>query len=448
MALLPDLQAWIDEAAERHGVPGAAVAVGAAGELAEAATGVVNRTTGVEATPDSVFQIGSVTKVWTAALVLQLVGEGLVELDAPVRRYLPEFGVLDPAATEAVTVRQLLAHTAGFDGDLFEDTGRGDDAVDKLVAFLRTNARQVTPPGALFSYCNSGYVVLGALVARLRGGTWEAALRRHLIEPLGVSQMALYAEEAVLFRAAAGHIGDEKALFPRWQLPQSNAPAGSTPSAAPRELVRLGRLFLADGAADDGTPILPPGTVAAMRECQVTLPDMGARAAYGWGLGLMLFTWDGVPVVGHDGTTPGQRACWRVVPGRDVVVAITTNGGDGLAMIDEVLAAVLQATAGVTVPPRPTPPAIPVPADPLTGRFSSPMAAYEVRPANGALEVTVVPQGIAKEVDNEPTTMRYVPLTPSRDILIGTEKDEGVHPLIRFLQDGRYLYTTRVIPRT
>ena len=71
-------------------MPGAAVAVGAGGKLYEAATGVVNRNTGVEATPGSLFQIGSVTKVWTASLVMQLVDEGLVELDAPVRRYLPE----------------------------------------------------------------------------------------------------------------------------------------------------------------------------------------------------------------------------------------------------------------------------------------------------------------------------------------------------------------------
>jgi CubicO group peptidase (beta-lactamase class C family) len=446
MALLPELQAWIDEAAGRHGVPGAAVAVGAAGELAEAATGVVNRDTGVETTTDSVFQIGSVTKVWTTALIMQLVGEGLVELDAPVRRYLPEFGVLDPSATEAVTVRQLLAHTGGFDGDLFEDTGRGDDAVGKLVDFMRTNARQISPPGALFSYCNSGYVALGALVARLRGGTWESALRKHVIEPLGVSHMALYAEEAVLFRVAAGHIGDEKNVFPRWQLPQSNAPAGSTPSAAMRELVRFGRMFLADGVAEDGTRILPPGTFAAMREPQITLPDMGARAAYGWGLGLMLFDWDGVPVVGHDGSTPGQRACWRVVPGRDVVVAITTNGGDAPAMIDEVLGAVLAATAGVEVPARPTPPANPVPAEPLAGRYSSPMAAYEVKPADGGLEVTFTPKGISKEVEDESTTMRYVPLDDG--VLIGVEKDEGVYPLIRFLDDGHYLYNTRAVPRT
>ena len=177
-------------------------------ELAEAATGVINLDTGVEATADSLFQIGSVTKVWTTALVMQLAGEGLVDLDEPVRKYLPEFGVLDSAASESITVRQLLSHTGGFDGDLFEDTGRGDDAVAKLVAFMRGNARQVSEPGELFSYCNAGYCALGALVARLRGRTWEAAMRELLIEPLGARHMALYAEEAIMFRAAVGHVGE------------------------------------------------------------------------------------------------------------------------------------------------------------------------------------------------------------------------------------------------
>jgi hypothetical protein len=211
-----------------------------------------------------------------------------------------------------------------------------------------------------------------------------------------------------------------------------------------RELVRFGRMFLSDGVAADGTRILPPGTFAAMSESQVTLPDLGARAAYGWGLGLMLFDWDGVPVVGHDGSTPGQRACWRVVPDRDVVVAIATNGGDATAMIDEVLDAVLAATAGITVPPRPVPPADPVPAEPLTGRYSSPEAAYEVTPADGGLAVTYIPQGLSTD---EPTTMRYVPLDASGDVLIGLAKDEGAYPLIAFLQDGRYLYNSRAIPR-
>ncbi|WP_433364182.1 serine hydrolase domain-containing protein [Actinoplanes sp. CA-142083] len=445
MTLLPDLQQLIDRAAGRHGVPGAAIAVGAGGELAEAATGVVNRNTGVEATPDSVFQIGSVTKVWTASLVMQLAAEGLVDLDEPVRRYLPEFGVLDESASVSVTVRQLLSHTGGFDGDLFEDTGRGDDAIDKLIAFMRANARQVHPPGAMFSYCNAGYCVLGALIARLRGTTWEAALRERMIEPLGVTQMALYAEEAVLFRAAAGHIGESQSVFPRWQLPQSNAPAGSTPCAAPRELVRLGRMFLADGVAEDGTRVLPAGTFEAMRTPQVTLPDMGPRPAYAWGLGLMIFDWNSVPLIGHDGGTPGQTTTWRIVPDRDVVAAVNVNGGPAWAFIDEVLTEVLEAVAGVKMPARVTPPTTPVPFRPVAGRYSVPLATYEVTPVDDGLEVTAIPKGFAAQVDGEVKTVRFLPLGGDR--FVAAEPDEGVHPQIAFLQDGRYLYTTRAVPR-
>jgi CubicO group peptidase (beta-lactamase class C family) len=445
MTLLPELQEWIDAAAGRHGVPGAAVAVGAGGELAEAATGVVNRDTGVEATADSVFQIGSVTKVWTASLVMQLAGEGLIDLDDPVVRHLPEFGVLDKTAAETVTVRQLLSHTGGFDGDLFEDTGRGDDAVAKLVAFMHDNATQIHPPGALFSYCNSGYCVLGALVAKLRGTTWEAALRERMIRPLGVTHMALYAEEAVLFRAAAGHIGDELRVFPRWQLPQSNAPAGSTPCAAPRELVRFGRMFLADGLAEDGARVLPAGTFEAMRAPQITLPGMGARPAYAWGLGLMLFDWNGVPVVGHDGGTPGQTTTWRIVPDRDAVVAINVNGGAAGAFIDDVLTAVLESVAGVQVPPRVTPPATPGPFEPYSGRFSTPLATFEVTPAGDGLDITQIPKGFAAEVDDSPKTLHFLPLGDDR--FVGVELEDGVYPQIAFIEGGRYLYATRAVPR-
>ena len=86
---------WIDESlpalARQHRVPGAALAVLADGEVIDAATGLLSLATGVEATPDSVFQIGSTTKLWTASLVMQLVDEGLLDLDQPIRQYLPEF---------------------------------------------------------------------------------------------------------------------------------------------------------------------------------------------------------------------------------------------------------------------------------------------------------------------------------------------------------------------
>lgn len=162
----------------------------------------------------------------------------------------------DPSASPTVTVRQLLLHTGGFEGDLFEDTGRGDDALDRYLVYLRGNARQLSPPGAMFSYSNSGYAVLGALVAKLRGGTWESVVRKRLVEPLGARHMALLAEEAILFRAAAGHIRSEVAR--PWQGPRSMAAAGTTPCAAPRDLIRFGRLFLDGGVAGSGDG--PPGS--------------------------------------------------------------------------------------------------------------------------------------------------------------------------------------------
>ena len=103
--------------ADKHGVPGATLAILADGEVADTAYGVLNRRTGVEATADSLFQIGSITKVWTATLVMQHVDEGLLDLDKPIVTYLPTFQVDDPEVTRTVTTRHLLAHTSGIDGD-------------------------------------------------------------------------------------------------------------------------------------------------------------------------------------------------------------------------------------------------------------------------------------------------------------------------------------------
>jgi len=118
------------------------------GQVTDLAAGVLSTATGVEATADSLFQIGSITKTWTATLIMQLADEGLLDIDALVRRYLPDFRVADDAASQVMTARQLLCHTAGFEGDIFTDTGTGDDCVQKYVATLATDP-QLFPPGEM-----------------------------------------------------------------------------------------------------------------------------------------------------------------------------------------------------------------------------------------------------------------------------------------------------------
>jgi CubicO group peptidase (beta-lactamase class C family) len=467
MGLLPDLQTRLRETAARHDVPGAAIAVGHGDELAEAATGVVNRNTGVATTPDSLFQVGSATKVWTATLVMQLVDEGLVDLDQPVRRYLPEFAVADEEVTRAVTVRQLLAHTGGFVGDLFEDTGRGDEALDRYVAHLRGAATRIHPPGALFSYCNAGYSVLGALVARLRGGTWEAALREHVAEPLGATHVALFADEAILFRASAGHIkppatglgsnakpagqtgrdAAEPIVVPRWQLPRSLGPAGAVLCAAPRELVRAGRMLCAGGVAEGGKRILSAHAVSAMRTAQVMLPGIRGPFEARWGLGLAQFDWNGTQVVGHDGDTPGQATVWRILPDHGLVIVLSVNGGAVSGLVDELVVPLVTELTGVAVPPPLEPPAVPVPVamDGYAGRYAAPLAVYDVTVVDGALDITATPQGLAAQFGMTRRTDRYVPL--AGETFIATEPEDGRYARVCFVDGGRYLHNGRAVPR-
>src|SRR5512140_3520813 len=133
---LDSLAGTFTEAAQRYRVPGASLAVALGDEQVELATGVLNAVTGVETTTDSVFQIGSITKLFTTTLIMQLVDEGRVTLDEPVRSYLPELSFADSVATESVTLRHLLTHTSGIDGDFFLDTGRGDDCIERYILAL------------------------------------------------------------------------------------------------------------------------------------------------------------------------------------------------------------------------------------------------------------------------------------------------------------------------
>ncbi len=224
---------------------------------ASRAYGLLNKETGVETTEDSVFQIGSMTKVWTATLVMQLVDEGKLDLDAPVIDVLPELELSDRDVAARLTMRHLLTHTSGIDGDVFTDTGRGDDCLERYVALL-AEAAQNHPLAATWSYCNSGFVLAGRVIEKLTGGTWDAAIKERLVGPLGMTHTGTLPEEALLHRAAVGHVS-ETAPSPRgaaaWALPRALGPAGLVNSTR-ADVLAFARMHLTGGLAPDGTRIL------------------------------------------------------------------------------------------------------------------------------------------------------------------------------------------------
>jgi CubicO group peptidase (beta-lactamase class C family) len=269
------------------------------------------------------FQIGSITKVFTTTLIMQLVDEGRIELDAPARKYLPDlrFGVGD-----SVTVRHLLTHTSGVDGDFFDDFGRGDDAYAKYVDACAA-LPSLFVPGDMWSYCNAGFVVLGRIIETMRGMPWDRVLRERIIEPLGMRHMVTLPEEAMLYRTAFGHTFDaklERTLAPRWDMPRAQAPAGSTPCATVDALLAFARMHIDGGRARSGAQVLSEASVTAMQERQASLPATGEGDA-GWGLGWMRFSWSGRHIVGHDGGTIGQNSSLRVLPDERFAVAVLTN---------------------------------------------------------------------------------------------------------------------------
>ncbi|MET8003580.1 serine hydrolase domain-containing protein [Nonomuraea glycinis] len=340
-------QARFDELRAAHHVPGASLAVLSGGELHELAGGVLHRGTGVPVTTDSLFLSGSIAKVYTATLVMQLVDAGLLDLDATVVSVLPEFATPDPAATAAITVRQLLSHTGGLTCDFTFDSGRGDDC---LATYVKA-AGQVAldcPPGTAISYSSLGYVVLGRIVEVLTGQTWDQALKDRLLNPLGLGRSVTLPEEALRFQVAMSHLGEpgrDPDPAPAWDLmPRSAGPYG-------RVIVSAGDLArFAQAHLDGGRGVLSAGAVAAMRRREVDSPDKWTVSADGWGLGWTLYDWNGVFGYGHDGAAIGQYAYLRVVPHAGVVVALMTNGGGARRLYAELFRELLDELAGVRMP--------------------------------------------------------------------------------------------------
>jgi CubicO group peptidase (beta-lactamase class C family) len=170
----------------------------------------------------------------------------------------------------------------------------------------------------MFSYNNAGYCVLGRIVEVLREKPFDACVREHLFTPLGLTHAANGADEAILYRAAVGHIepapGADPQPAPVWSLMRSNAPAGAMLAMRPRDLLAFAQMHVDGGKAADGTRVLSAESVAAMQQRQVELPYLGLMGD-AWGLGWEQFDWSGGPVIGHDGSTIGQNAFLRIVPG-------------------------------------------------------------------------------------------------------------------------------------
>lgn len=286
----------LDELIERHQVPGAQLVIRRGGETTVSVAGVTRLGSGDAVTAASAFPLGSITKPITAKLVMVLVEDGELDLDASLEEHL------GPVHRNR-TLRQLLSHTAGLPATLREE--------HEGLTRARWAARfdeEVFPPGGQFSYSNAGFVLAGHLVELITGMSWPDAVHAVVLEPSGISTGD----------PTAGHTvqSGRTVVLDGPQGPAIEAPAGGLALSA-SDLVAL---------LDTGSGRMCEDQVAGLAVGPFGLAD-------GWGLGWARYqTW-----WGHDGTGDGTSAHVRFDPATGDAVVLTANASTGPLLWQAVL---------------------------------------------------------------------------------------------------------------
>ncbi len=319
---------------KRLKVPGVALGIHNQGEEFAAGFGITSVEHPLAVTTDTLFQTGSISKTFTGTVIMQLVEQGKIDLDAPVRKYIKDFKVKDRNVSEKVTVRHLLTHMGGWVGDYFNDFGNGDDALEKMVKDI-ARMPQIQPLGTIWSYNNTGFNIASRVIEVVTKKPYEQALQEMLLDPLGLDMTFLFPSD-VLFthRFVVGHQklkGTVKVARP-WAIGRAGNGVGGVVSNV-HDLLKYARFHMSNGKKG----VISGKSLKAMRVPQV---DAGAR-------GLMGITWfirkvDDITVYAHGGATNGQQAYFFFIPDKDFACAILTNSDDGGIITDAVFSKALE----------------------------------------------------------------------------------------------------------
>ncbi|MDT9598715.1 serine hydrolase domain-containing protein [Sphingosinicella rhizophila] len=365
------LQAVLDDRSSKGDVAGAVVGISIGDEQLVLAHGSANLNTGQPFTEDTGFLLGSVTKVLVTTALLRFVERGLVDLDAPVKRYLPDFVLSDRDAAERITVRMLVNHTNGIDSDtLCPASVRGRDATRHYMTYL-AKLGVLFEPGTSLTYSNPGFVIAARIMEELTGTPFERAIQTELFDPAGMRDATALQTQAFLRRTAVGAFispdtGELKASHV-FTLGEGLAGGGTTLIVSPQDMLAFGRMHLKGGLAADGTRVLGDELVTAMR---TTSFDLGIPQAPPMGLGWWAYPIAGTTAYHHAGGSPGGTSSFCIIPEYDaVIISFATGPGTG-PLQDELHNAAIEELTGRSVVPPFEPDPQPIPAD-LAGEYRS-----------------------------------------------------------------------------
>ena len=267
----------------------------------------------VPATEHTVYRLGSLSKQFTATATMQLVDQGLVRLDDSIRKYLPEY----PPAGQPITVRHLLNHTSGLVnytsiGEYWKHVN--DDVPHSAVLDWFTGRELISEPGATYSYCNTGYFLLGMIVERASGERFQDYVRENIFDPLKLKETNFYLRDERLKNEAHGYTRSDGKLVPARTLnPELIFSVGALASSV-RDIYTFNR------ALRDGTLVTPESY--AIMTSPAWLND-GEFTKYG--MGFHVDDWGGHRALRHGGLVYGFKSCFYYYPEEDLTIIVMMN---------------------------------------------------------------------------------------------------------------------------
>jgi CubicO group peptidase (beta-lactamase class C family) len=384
--------------AKRLKVPGFSIGVFHEGQEYAAGFGVTNLEHPLPVTADTLFQTGSISKTFTGTICMRLIEKGKIELDAPVRTYLPKFKMAGKGVAKNVTIRHLLTHTGGWIGDYFNDYGNGNRALAKMVRTI-SKLEQVTPLGEVWSYNNAGFNIAGRVVEAVTGMPFEQAAQEMLLDPLGLDMTFYFPDDIMItHRFVVGHHKDGKKVKVSrpWAIGRAGAPVGGVISTV-KDLLAYARFHMGEGGSAGGKKILSAKSLKKMR-----VPLYPASGFDQIGLTWFIRQAEGLDIVSHGGATHGQIAGLYFIPEKGFALVILTNSDDGRLVTRAALKEALKVYFDIDML-IPTP--LETPEEKLreyAGHYELPLSAFELKVEKGHLVLYDEPRGGFPTPDSPP----------------------------------------------
>jgi CubicO group peptidase (beta-lactamase class C family) len=384
---------------------------------------------------DRVFPLFSATKLLTATLVMRLVDQGLVDLDAPAAEYVEEFRPPDPATSAMITVRRLLAHVGGLRSGDLDELGPGvrDGSLAAYVERSR-HLRRILPPGEIYSYSSTGYAVLGRLVETVTGMRWPDALRRDLLDPLGMRGSAPRVPAALAPSPPPdGALGAEPAFCdgPEWMMPVDQA------ISTPRDVLAFARLHL-EGRGPELRGLLGDDAVRTMRRPHATIPD--PTVGHAGGLGWRLYSTE-VDLIGHWAAGLGHTTALWIWPARELAVMLVVFSPDAETMVFDIAGRLFNRLLAQRPRLRPRDGGQPQ-GERVAGEYEAPGVRFRVEDRGDRLVMTCARQSPHSLAFHQlyDLEMTLVPTDSAGDFLV---RADGEHLFVRFRNPdraGRFKY--------